>query len=100
MNILIGLIKEIWYLLEEMAPYLLLGFAVAGVLHVLLPKEKVTRHLSHNRFSAVVKASVFGIPLPLCSCGVIPVAAHLEKQGARRGPILSFLISTPTTGVD
>ena len=100
MNIFLGLIKEIWYLLEEMAPYLLLGFAVAGVLHVLLPKEKVTRHLSHNRFSAVVKASVFGIPLPLCSCGVIPVAAHLEKQGARRGPILSFLISTPTTGVD
>lgn len=100
MNTLIGLIKEIWFLLEEMAPYLLLGFAVAGVLHVLLPEEKVTRHLSHNRFSAVVKASLFGIPLPLCSCGVIPVAAHLEKQGARRGPILSFLISTPTTGVD
>lgn len=100
MNIFIGLIKEIWFLLEEMAPYLLLGFAVAGVLHVLLPKEKVTRHLAQNRFSAVVKASVFGIPLPLCSCGVIPVAAHLEKQGARRGPILSFLISTPTTGVD
>lgn len=100
MSIFIGLIKEIWFLLEEMAPYLLLGFAVAGVLHVLLPKEKVTRHLSQDRFSAVVKASVFGIPLPLCSCGVIPVAAHLEKQGARRGPILSFLISTPTTGVD
>jgi uncharacterized membrane protein YraQ (UPF0718 family)/copper chaperone CopZ len=95
-----GLFKEIWTLLEEMAPYLLFGFLIAGILYVLIPREKVSKHLAHNKFSAVTKASVFGIPLPLCSCGVIPVAAHLEKQGANRGPILSFLISTPTTGVD
>lgn len=99
-EIISGLFKEIWMLLEEMAPYLLLGFLVAGILNVLISREKISKHLAHNKFFAVVKASMFGIPLPLCSCGVIPVAAHLEKQGANRGPILSFLISTPTTGVD
>jgi uncharacterized membrane protein YraQ (UPF0718 family)/copper chaperone CopZ len=99
-DILPGLFTEIWILLEEMAPYLLFGFFVAGILNVLIPREKISKHLAHNKFSAVTKASVSGIPLPLCSCGVIPVAAHLEKQGASRGPILSFLISTPTTGVD
>lgn len=97
---LTGLLLETWNLLEEMAPYLLFGFLVAGILNLFISREKVVRHLAHNKFSAVFKASLLGIPLPLCSCGVIPVAAHLEKQGAERGPILSFLISTPTTGVD
>lgn len=100
LEILSGLFKEIWILLEEMAPFLLFGFLIAGILNVLISREKISKHLAHNKFSAVLKASLFGIPLPLCSCGVIPVAAHLEKQGANRGPILSFLISTPTTGVD
>jgi len=99
-NILTGLAKETWNLLAEMAPYLLFGFLVAGLLHLFLRQEEVSRHLAKNDFAAVVKASLLGIPLPLCSCAVIPVAAHLKKQGANRGPILSFLISTPTTGVD
>lgn len=100
MNILTGLAKETWRLLAEMAPYLLFGFLFAGLLHLFLRREKVIRHLAQNDFASVLKASLFGIPLPLCSCAVIPVAAHLEKQGAGRGPVLSFLISTPTTGVD
>lgn len=100
MAIITGILAEIWKLLVEMAPYLLLGFGVAGVLHIFLPKEKVARHLADDNIKAVSKAALLGVPLPLCSCGVIPVAAHLEKQGANRGPILSFLISTPTTGAD
>ncbi len=99
-EIISGLLFEIWMLWEEMAPYLLFGFLVAGILNLFISRERVTRHLADHRFSSVLKASLFGIPLPLCSCGVIPVAAHLQKQGAGRGPILSFLISTPTTGVD
>jgi len=99
-KILTGLIGEIWHLLLEMAPYLLFGFLVAGVLHLFLPKNKVSRHLAHGDAKSVIKASLFGIPLPLCSCGVIPVAAHLKKQGANKGPLLSFLVSTPTTGID
>lgn len=99
-NILSGLLWEMWHLTLEMAPYLLFGFFVAGVLHLLLPKNKVSRHLAQGDAKSVIKASLFGIPLPLCSCGVIPVAAHLKKQGANKGPLQSFLVSTPTTGVD
>jgi uncharacterized membrane protein YraQ (UPF0718 family)/copper chaperone CopZ len=99
-NILLGLIQETWHLLLEMAPYLLFGFFVAGVLHLLLPKNKVSKHLAKGDKKSVLKAALFGIPLPICSCGVIPVAAHLKKQGANKGPLQSFLVSTPTTGVD
>lgn len=95
-----GLLIETWRLFAEMAPYLLFGFFIAGILHVIMPQEKIYRHLSANNLSSVVKASLFGIPLPLCSCGVIPVAAHLKKEGASDGATISFLISTPTTGVD
>ncbi len=100
MDLILGVLTETWNLLREMAPYLLLGFAVAGVLHVLIPTEWIERHLSGSRFVNLVKASLFGVPLPLCSCGVIPVAAHLQKSGASRGSVVSFLVSTPTTGVD
>jgi uncharacterized protein len=87
-------------LFQLMAPYLLLGFFLAGVLHVLVPKEWVARHLGGRGFLASVKAAVVGTPLPLCSCGVIPFAELLKKQGASRSAITSFLISTPQTGVD
>ncbi|MBI5210086.1 MAG: SO_0444 family Cu/Zn efflux transporter [Elusimicrobia bacterium] len=85
-----------------MAPYLLFGFAAAGVLSVLVSPEAVERHLggAQRPWWAVVKASLFGVPLPLCSCGVIPVAASLRNHGASRGATVSFLISTPQTGVD
>ena len=94
------LLKAIWYLLNEMAPYLLFGFLIAGFLHILISKEKIYKHFAENNLSSIIKASLFGIPLPLCSCGVIPVAAHLRKQGAGKSSTMSFLISTPTTGVD
>jgi len=83
-----------------MAPYLLLGFAVAGILRVLFPVSFVVKHLGKRGFSSVFKAAVLGVPLPLCSCGVIGPAAALRGQGASRGAVLSFLVSTPTTGVD
>ncbi|MFH1725198.1 MAG: SO_0444 family Cu/Zn efflux transporter [Elusimicrobiota bacterium] len=91
-----------WATLCQMAPYLLLGFAVAGILSVLVSPETVERHLGGRLrpIWAVVKATLFGIPLPLCSCGVIPVAASLRRHGASRGAATSFLISTPQTGVD
>ncbi len=100
MNILLGILKEIWTLLGEMAPYLLFGFLIAGVLNTVIPKNKIYAHFSGRSFWSNVKASLFGVPLPLCSCGVIPVAAYLRKEGAGKGSIISFLSSTPTTGVD
>ena len=94
------IVASFWHTLLEMAPYLLLGFLVAGILSVFISAEWVERHLGKGRWLPIVKASLFGVPLPLCSCGVIPVAASLRKQGANRGATISFLISTPQTGVD
>lgn len=93
--------KEIWETLTAMAPYLLFGFLVAGLLSVLISPETVERHLGgRGRFWPAFKAAAFGVPLPLCSCGVIPVAASLRRHGAGRGAATSFLLSTPQTGVD
>lgn len=87
-------------LLNEMTPYLLLGFLVAGILKEFVPQRIYADKLSHNNFRSVLWAALFGIPLPLCSCGVIPTAASLHREGASRGATVSFLISTPQTGVD
>jgi uncharacterized membrane protein YraQ (UPF0718 family) len=95
-----GLILEIWVLTLAMSPYLLLGFTIAGVLKILIPEELLVKHLAGTKISSVFKAAFIGVPLPLCSCGVIPVTAHLKKAGAGRGAVLSFLTSTPTTGAD
>jgi uncharacterized membrane protein YraQ (UPF0718 family)/copper chaperone CopZ len=88
------------YLWLEMAPYLLFGMAVAGVLHIFLGKQIITDHLGRPGIWSVIKATLLGVPLPVCSCGVIPIASSLEKEGAHKSSILSFLVSTPTTGVD
>ncbi len=93
-------LHEAWSTLCQMAPYLLFGFFFAGVLSVLISPETVQRHLGGRGFIQVLKASLFGVPLPLCSCGVIPVFASLRKNGAGKGAVTSFLISTPQTGID
>ena len=91
---------EVWQVLAEMSPYLLLGFLVAGVLHVLIPASLVQKHLGRGGLWPIVKSALIGVPLPLCSCGVIPVAAAMRREGASRGATVSFLLSTPQTGVD
>ena len=87
-------------LVAESAPYLLIGFALAGLLKAIVPEEKVYRHLGDDRLKSVTLASLFGIPLPLCSCSVLPVATSLRRSGASKGATTSFLISTPETGLD
>lgn len=96
----VEIVWESWLLLGQMSPYLILGFVVAGVLSVFISPKFVERHLGGRGFGSVVKASVLGIPLPLCSCSVIPVSASLRRHGASRAATTSFLISTPQTGVD
>jgi len=83
-----------------MSPFLLFGFLFSGILSVLLSVETVTRYLGNHNFKSIFLASLFGIPLPLCSCGVIPVFSYLKKHGASKASTTSFLISTPQTGVD
>jgi uncharacterized protein len=100
MEIIAEIFIEAFKTLADMAPYLLIGFAAAGVLSVLVSAEKIERHLGGKGLLPVLKAALFGVPLPLCSCGVIPVAASLRRHGSSRGATLSFLLSTPQTGVD
>ena len=87
-------------MIAEMAPYLLLGFLVAGVLYAFVPGKFYRNHLSRPGAWAVVKAALIGVPLPLCSCGVLPTAVSLRRNGASRGASTSFLIATPQTGID
>ena len=99
-DLVIKFALSIWQTLLEMSPYLLFGFLVAGFLSIFIKPETVERHLGGRGAGPVVKAAVFGVPLPLCSCGVIPVAASLRRHGAGAAATTSFLISTPETGVD
>ncbi|MCJ7778266.1 MAG: SO_0444 family Cu/Zn efflux transporter [Sedimentisphaerales bacterium] len=96
----VSILIDFWATVVEMSPYLLFGFFVAGILSVLLSQELVERHLGGPGIWPVVKASIFGVPLPLCSCGVIPVSMSLHKHGASKGATIAFLLSTPQTGVD
>ena len=89
-----------WSLTAEMAPYLVLGFVMAGLLRAVFTEAWVRRHLGQRGLGQIFKAVLIGIPLPLCSCGVIPVAAGLRRQGGQRGAVAAFTAATPQTGVD
>ena len=93
-------IFKIWSLTIEISPYLLFGFLFSGILSVSLSVETVTKYLGSKKLKSIFLASFFGIPLPLCSCGVIPVFSYLKKHGASKASTTSFLISTPQTGID
>jgi len=96
-----NLLLNIWNLLLIISPYLLFGFLFAGFLSVIISQELIEKNLGNNQgLFSIVKASLFGVPLPLCSCSVIPVSASLKKHGASKGAVTSFLFSTPQTGID
>ena len=99
-ELLVNIVKESWVLLNESAGYCLFGIFMAGLVRAFMPDDFVLRHLGKNNITSVIKASLIGVPIPLCSCGVIPVAMGLRKQGAGKGPTTAFLISTPESGVD
>ena len=93
-------LREMWGLCLEMAPYLLLGMLVSGLISIFIDSSFIFKHIGQKNAGSVLKSTLFGIPLPLCSCGVIPVAATLRESGASKGATVSFLVSTPQTGVD
>ena len=94
------LFNSLLYMLNEMSPYILLGFLIAGLMHAFIPQGAMARHLAGTGWKSVTKAALLGIPLPLCSCGVLPTAVAMRRQGASRAASTSFLIATPQTGVD
>jgi uncharacterized protein len=100
MDLTILLANNYLLLLDAMAIYILVGLFIAGILKQIVPDDFVLKHLGKGSVSSVVKATLFGIPLPVCSCSVIPLAQSLRKEGASKGAVQSFLISTPITGVD
>lgn len=100
MDLAILLANNFLALLDAMAIYILIGLFIAGVLKQLVPDDFVLKHLGTDSTTSVIKATIFGIPLPVCSCSVIPLAQGLRKEGASKGAVQSFLISTPITGVD
>lgn len=89
-----------WHIFLESAVYMLFGFFFAGLLYIFLKPETIARYLGKGKIRSVLLSALAGIPIPLCSCGVVPAAAGLKKQGANNGATLSFLISTPESGVD
>jgi len=93
-------LEAAWLVLTQMAPWLLGGFLIAGVLSQVLDAKRIGGWLGGGGIRSVAAAAFLGAPLPLCSCSVLPVAASLRKGGASRGATSSFLIATPETGVD
>jgi hypothetical protein len=100
MDFISNYFSELVFLVKEMAPWLLLGLVFAGLLKVYFPQQKIEKYLGKPTTKSVVNASLLGVPMPLCSCGVIPTAVSFYKNGASKGATNSFLISTPQTGVD
>ena len=90
----------LWDILLELSPALLAGLLLAGLLHAFLPDGLVQRQLSRRGLKSILRAVLVGVPMPLCSCGVVPTALGLYKDGASKGATTGFLISTPQTGVD
>lgn len=100
MEIIIETADNFLKLLDAMAIYILVGLLIAGILKQLIPDDFISKHLGKGSIGSVIKSTIFGIPLPVCSCSVIPLAQGLRKEGASKGSVQSFLISSPITGVD
>ncbi len=99
-SFILNIFSQAWGLLLDASVYMIFGIVMGGLLKVFLNPGSVARHLGESRFASVFKAALLGVPVPLCSCGVLPAAASLKRQGANNGALTAFLISTPESGVD
>jgi uncharacterized protein len=100
MDFLLSLGREMLSFYNAVAIYLVLGILIAGLIYIVLPENFIRRHLGARSFLSVLKSAGIGVPLPLCSCGVVPVAASMHRSGASRGAVTAFLVSTPQVGPD
>jgi hypothetical protein len=100
MTALYGIFASSWHMFLESSIYMLFGFFCAGLIYAYLKTDMIGKYLGNGKIRPVLLSALIGVPIPLCSCGVVPAAAGLKKQGANNGATLSFLISTPETGVD
>jgi uncharacterized membrane protein YraQ (UPF0718 family) len=95
-----GFFAILWEYLVVTSPFLLLGLFIAGFIHVYIPLDKLGEYLKTHKWKSIFYSSLLGVPLPLCSCAVIPTAITLRKNGSSNGATSSFLITTPESGVD
>jgi len=100
LELLYKYINEVINFFIELAPYFILGLFVVGILKNFIKQEFIKKHLANNDLKTIVKSSIIGVPLPLCSCSVLPTAKYFKNNGASNSAVTSFLISTPTTGID
>lgn len=100
MNLLYQIIEAFWNIVTESAIWLLIGFTIGGIIKKYIPKNFIRTHLAKNDFLSIVKASCIGIPIPLCSCSIIPVSKSIYSNGASKGATAAFMISTPEIGID
>jgi len=99
-DLLVSAVQQTFWVLYEGALFILIGFAIAGAVHVVLNPDRIVRHLGERSLKSAALAALLGAPIPLCSCGVLPTAMLLRRKGASREATLSFLVTTPETGVD
>lgn len=99
-KILINILIETWKIIEMSAIYILFGYIVAAILNIFIKPSNIEKYFGKKNIKSIIYISLFGIPLPLCSCGVLPAAISLKKEGASNGAVVAFLISTPESGVD
>lgn len=92
--------NELTIIFTDMAPYILLGLFFVGLMNLWITKDIVKKQIGKNNIASIIKAAIFGIPLPLCSCGVIPTAVYMNQSKASKPAIVSFLTATPQTGID
>lgn len=97
---LLQVLWQTWNIFKQASLFLLFGFFVAGVIAVMVPEKTLARLFRAGKLKSVLWASTIGAPLPLCSCGVVPAALGLRRQGATPGATVAFLIATPETGAD
>ncbi len=100
MQLFITFIETFWHLIQSIGLYVIIGLVFVGIIHLYISEEWIQKHLGKESRYSALKGALFGIPLPLCSCGVIPLATSLHKKGASKSAVTSFFITTPTTGVD
>ena len=99
-DLLFSAVRQTFWVLYEGGFFILIGFAIAGAVHVLLDPDRIVRHLGERSLRSAAIAALLGAPIPLCSCGVLPTAMLLRRKGASREATLSFLVTTPETGID
>ena len=100
MSVVTGFIEFLWLTFLLLAPLLLLGLFLSGVMHVFISREAILRWFKRDGLTTVATSAAIGVPMPLCSCSVVPVVAEMRRKGASRSACMSFLITAPETGAD